>query len=279
MVRTFLTDDSAEQLAGVQLRGTTAAILTNFGDRYDSGQKLYLDDAVHAGRWEPLVNGGSIGAFALGADRAVAWTVGHDPVALSVRTPDGQTRDVDRAAAIDGLTFAGHLLSWRHDGAARSAPVNAPDTCPVPSSPVGTTVRGGSLAVDWTWSTDGTTATITACWRATGATQTLSMPSPSFAITGRWLAAGPPTGPITLVDLSSGATRSIAADSLGGMSVDEGGAVAWLRWEQDSSPHTSLWIDDAAGTRRLDADTQPWGVWFDGSTLHWGNGNTATLSP
>jgi len=279
-------DDDPTRLVGLRLAGTRVAYVRGTADsNVDRRITVIADDAVHGGRrhdlgaegW-PFDGGagqaaiGSVPEWTLNADGDVAWIAAGPPdrdygmpaPSLLLWHAGLGVRQVDAKAGLRGLTLAGHVLSWRRNGAPRTL-----DLAAIPRSACAGTWPTGTLDVDLRGPV--------ACLRATGRAMTVPLPyggpivpvdinGPYILV--NWIKGGHSSS--LLVDLVNGTAQGYV-DVLRDAVVDAHGSMAWL-------VGSTLWVLDAGGLRTIPGRGTD-GLTRDGSTVTWPGGPTVTLDP
>jgi len=261
----------------IRIRGAWVAYVVNNGERSDHTQWLYRDDATHAHRRELRLTG-AVAEVAVGPAGTMAYLAGGAPsLQLLLDRRGAAVLLVDQGFELRSVRFAADdRLTWHHKTTSMTAGINAPDHC-------ATGHDSGALALAVTH----TATSATVCWRATGATRTLTAdPITRVAVGGSWLAVGTGTGQILTADVLSSAGETIPAPDAGEwipapdvdeLAIDAHGSVAWTT-PGDATHPAQVWAHDAAGTRQLGAEESLGYLGFDGSALRWGNHRT-TLQP
>jgi hypothetical protein len=263
--------DLPASVGDVHLRGTAATYSIDLSDRYDSFAKLYLDDAVHAGRRRDVADS-PFAQVTLGPGHTVAWVADHARISTLYAWRGGTVRRADQAFALSRVRFTATRLVWRHGGEGdRAWPLGGVDRCGAGGE------RGGTTDVAITASVTG----VVACWRPTGATRTIAATDPAVAVGGSWVAVstGASTDRTTIrTELAGGATDTVATPGGASLVVDPHGSLAWLGVRDDLTGLAPLYAHDAGGTRVVDPATRESFIGLDGSALLWGR-RAAPLSP
>ncbi|HMJ34805.1 MAG TPA: hypothetical protein VK501_12905 [Baekduia sp.] len=178
----------------IHVRGTWVAYVVNNVERYDHTQWLFRDDATHAHRRKRLA-AGAVTEVAVGPAGAMAYVTGGAPSdhLLLDRRGAGALL-VDQGFRLRSVRFAADdRLTWHHKITSMTASITAPDRC-------ATGHDSGTLALAVTH----TATTATACWRATGATRTVTADQITrIAVGGSWLAVGTGNGQLPTADVLS----------------------------------------------------------------------------
>jgi hypothetical protein len=252
----------------IRLHGTWIAYVITDIRGVDGGQRLFRSDAVRSGRREVL-DGNLASHVVIGAGGVVAWVGSGSPAqVLQVSRPGAETIQADAGFVLTRVRLDGHRLSWRHDGAGRSADLAAPDRC-----------GGGFGNLVLAVQVDSAPASVTACVRATGRRTTWPSAAPlSVAANGGWIAMVDAAGTgIVRADLITGTAETVPADRVDGLAISASGRLAWTQPADPATHRQPVLVHDANGTRTLDPADDIINFGFDGETLRYGT-KTARLA-